>query len=185
MNARHDAHAVPTDRGTHRWAGTARARYAVAISAAAVVAGSVIGATETAGADPSGSASRAAGCSGAWRVAIAEGPETLPALANFSTDHTAVFGETSAIDSLTPGLAVEYPSPGIGAWTSLHRNSCSYHFVVLAADSSGTLTRTSDIRGVVHITGSRFRGPVTIRVTHPHGAGTTIHTVASGNRIRP
>ena len=126
---------------------------------------------------------RSARCVGAWRVSITEGPETLRALVTFSADRTLAFGETSAVDSLTPGVSVEFPSPGAGAWKSHRNGSCSYHLVVLAANADGALTRTSDIRGAIHVTKDTFTGPLTIAVSHPTGPGAIITTTASGVRI--
>jgi len=128
----------------------------------------------------------AATCIGAWRLDVADEPGAPPlhALLTVDADGTMVYGETSAITSLTQGVPVEYTSPGVGAWSATAAG-CRYTIVVLAANAHGKYVRTSTITGRVILSGpDRFAGPVHILVTHPDHTHFTINTGAIGTRIR-
>lgn len=156
----------------------------VALTGAAACAATVPLAAGAHGATSAAAASRA--CTGSWELQVSDEPGAPPihGLASFHADGTAVYGETSAITSLTPGVRVEYTSPGLGGWTPA-AGGCRYHFVVYAADATGAYRRRSDITGTVKLDGRRFTGPVIIKVSHPDAAGMTIRTRASGSRIAP
>lgn len=136
--------------------------------------------------DATQSAHRGSLCAGAWQLAIYEQPGEAPlrGLVSVAGNHTVTYGETSAISSLTPGVPVEFTSPGLGM-ASDTAQGCWYRIIVNAADIHGTYTRTSDIRGVAQVApdGRSFAGPLTIAVTHADGSRFAFTTRASATRI--
>jgi len=113
----------------------------------------------------------------------APGVPPLHALTIFNDDHTLVYGESSAISSLTPGVPVEYTSPGVGVWAPTARG-CRYKIVVIAANARGVYTRTSAITGAADLDShGGFTGPAYILVTHPDHTRMTIVTTMTAVRI--
>jgi hypothetical protein len=165
---------------------TRRLAAVTGLAATAVATAAVLTAGQPSPAAAAGTRPAAVGCTGSWRLVIAEPPGSLPALVQVGADHTVIYGETAAIDSLTPGVPVEYTSPGIGVWTG-RGNACAYRIIVNAANAHGQYTRTSDITGTLTVTdgGQRFAGPLTIAVTHPDGTRFVIRTTATATRISP
>lgn len=125
-------------------------------------------------------------CGDAWRLSIAEGPGEPPlrALQSLDANGSLVYSETSAITSLTPGVATEFTSPGVGTWRPT-ASGCRYRILVNAADVSGRYVRTSDISGTVTLSrgGGRLAGSVRIDVTHADGSRFRIRTTVTGSRI--